>query len=161
MPLDGDHILSTVISIIDKLDRLRSPMDFIDDEDDLNDLDLDMDDVDFDIGDVDLGLASKNIDDIAHRLSQLTERWQYDGIAAASPLTMASGTDAVLTADKPFSIEFFRSLPADAEGKYWGVYAVIMDKTGCSPELYISSSLAPGVESNPTLPPAEVAPIIC
>jgi hypothetical protein len=68
------------------------------------------------------------------------ERTNYDSVAAASPLTMAPGLDDALAVDQAPNMAFFRSLPGDTEGLYWGIYALIMEKEGCRPYLYIGSA---------------------
>lgn len=71
--------------------------------------------------------------------STFKERSDYDSVAASSPLTMAPSMDAVLSAAVPPPLDFFRSLPDEPEGSHWGVYALLMEKSGSKPGLYIGT----------------------
>lgn len=54
----------------------------------------------------------------------------------AFPPTLTS----VLQSHSPPSLDFFRSLNADASrDKVWGIYIVLMEKTGDKPKLYVGS----------------------
>jgi hypothetical protein len=104
---------------------------------------------------MDLDLPSSKIDNVVHGLVMLDvpswymnptfkilfqARADYDSVAGASPLTMAPGLDDALAAASPPNMAFFRSLPGDTEGLYWGIYALVMEKEGCRPCLYIGSA---------------------
>jgi hypothetical protein len=87
----------------------------------------------FDLDLLQLGPAARKVDDIAYGLvsvdapdwyinpafkSVFAERSSYDSIAASSPLIMAPGLDGVLFAEKPPSVDFFRSLPSALDGDH-------------------------------------------
>lgn len=63
-------------------------------------------------------------------------------IAASASLTFAPGLLRVLQSDSPPSatMEFFKSLSAEtSDFQWWGVYAIVMEKAGHRPILYIGS----------------------
>lgn len=66
------------------------------------------------------------------------ERPSYDSIAACSPLTFPLNLYEVLTSSTPPSIDYFKSLPL-ATPTLWGIYAIVMAKSGCEDGLYIGS----------------------
>jgi hypothetical protein len=103
---------------------------------------------------LDLGLADSRIDNIAYGIISLNapswyinptfkttfaERMDWDCVSAASQLTMAPGVEDVIAADAPPCLDIFRSLPQDTDGLYWAIYAIVMEKPGCRPCLYIGS----------------------
>jgi hypothetical protein len=103
---------------------------------------------------LDLGLACSRIDDIAYGIISLNApswyinptfktifagRMDWDCVSAASQLTMAPGIEDVIAADAPPCLDVFRSLPQDTDGLYWAIYAIVMEKHGCRPCLYIGS----------------------
>ena len=53
-------------------------------------------------------------------------------------LTFAPGFMDVVRKDSPPNLDFFKSLPTD-EFKKWGVYALVLEKPGCRPRLYVGS----------------------
>lgn len=55
-----------------------------------------------------------------------------------SGLTFAPGLFQVLESKTPPTIAFFKTL-AIIDGKYWGVYAIVLEKPGCIPLIYIGS----------------------
>jgi len=103
----------------------------------------------------DLDVASSKIDNVVHGIIELDapswyinpafqtlfkERSTYDSVAAASPLTMASGLDDVLSDPDPPSLDFLRSLPMlPKDAKFWAIYGIVMEKAGCDPDLYCGS----------------------
>jgi hypothetical protein len=107
-------------------------------------VDLVQDDLDSDPDlDLDLDDALSKIDDLTYDLININapawyinptfktvfgERSSYDGIAACSPLTLAPELPDVLSSATPPSLDFFRSLPPAPSGKYWGIYACLMEK---------------------------------
>ncbi|KAJ4344321.1 atp2, beta subunit of the F1 sector of mitochondrial F1F0 ATP synthase [Ascochyta clinopodiicola] len=67
------------------------------------------------------------------------ERASYDSVAVCSPLAFAPALSGVLDSPRTPSIAFFKSLPPATDDDSWAVYAVVMEKADCSPELYIGS----------------------
>jgi len=61
-----------------------------------------------------------------------------DQFAAGLFLTFATGLLDMLQSDCPPSIDYFKGLPSDGKG-FWGVYALVLEKPGCPPLLYIGS----------------------
>lgn len=66
-------------------------------------------------------------------LDMLTE------IASAASLCFAPGLLDVVQAAAPPSITFFKSLPTDTFQR-WAIYALVLEKDGCRPRLYIGSA---------------------
>ncbi|KAB2105124.1 hypothetical protein AG0111_0g6896 [Alternaria gaisen] len=66
------------------------------------------------------------------------ERSSYDSVAACSSLIFCPNLYEVLTSPTPPSIDYFKSLPP-ATPTLWGVYAIVMAKSGCEDGLYIGS----------------------
>ena len=59
-----------------------------------------------------------------------------------APITIAPGLDSVLLFPEPPTLDFFRSLSRSlpkVHSKAWGVYALLLEKPGCSPALYVGS----------------------
>lgn len=54
------------------------------------------------------------------------------------PLDFAPGFFDVLQSQTPPSTEFFQSLPA-VQKKQWGVYLILLQKAGCSDQIYVGS----------------------
>lgn len=59
-------------------------------------------------------------------------------IITAASLIFAPGLLEVLQAATPPTIDFFKRLPAKTK-RHWGVYAVVMEKNGARPRVYIGS----------------------
>ena len=58
----------------------------------------------------------------------------------SSPLSVAPGLDLVLSSNTPPSIEFFKQLPRPSTTiKQWGIYAIVIERPGEPPKLYIGS----------------------
>lgn len=117
-----------------------------------SDFEPDDDDVlEIDMSDVDPSAFAKLIEDAAHTLASITapdwyinpdfkmlfkERFSYDSIAAASPLTFAPGLEEVLTSPEAPDPAFLKSLPAytsiegieDDEGELWAIYGIVMER---------------------------------
>lgn len=66
------------------------------------------------------------------------DRSNYDIIADCSPLSLAPNLGSILAANKPPTIAFFKSLPSPSS-QTWGIYALLFEKAGCQPLLYIGS----------------------
>lgn len=102
-----------------------------------------------------LGSLETYVDDAAFRLLSLElPRWYinpdikvvfldraaWDSVVDSSPLSFAPGVDQVLSSTEPPSINFFRTLPTPSKTrKQWGIYALVLERPGCTPILYIGS----------------------
>ena len=67
------------------------------------------------------------------------DRDDLNKVVDAYPLQFGPNMDTVLGGEHPSGIDFFRTLPA-AAGQKWAVYAVLMEKAGERPALYIGSA---------------------
>lgn len=61
-----------------------------------------------------------------------------EAVASAASLAFAPGLFDVVQSATPPSIQFFKSLPLGTTYQ-WGVYAIVLEKPGCRPRLYIGS----------------------
>lgn len=62
------------------------------------------------------------------------------GIAAAAAITFAPGLLDAVQSTTPPTIDFFKSLPgSDAVREIWGIYAIVLEKAGNRPRLYVGS----------------------
>ncbi|RYP56555.1 hypothetical protein DL771_011874 [Monosporascus sp. 5C6A] len=68
--------------------------------------------------------------------------------ASTSPFSFTPGLFDVVQSTTPPTIQYFKSLPIGTSSR-WGIYAIVLEKSGCRPRLYIGSgtSAAGGVSS--------------
>lgn len=65
----------------------------------------------------------------------------FDDIVSLSPLSFAPGLQSVLEAPEPPCLDFFFTLPTPTSVDYlWAIYAIVLQKPGCTPKLYIGSA---------------------
>jgi hypothetical protein len=72
--------------------------------------------------------------------SALVPKSYYDDLCAGSPLSFAVGILDVILSPYPPSVAFFEFLPnPQKHQKLWGVYGLVLAKSGCKPKVYLGS----------------------
>lgn len=61
-----------------------------------------------------------------------------ESMLSSAFLLFAPGLFEVIQASTPPNIAFFKTLPANFS-KRWGIYALVLEKQGCRPKIYIGS----------------------
>ncbi|KPM39959.1 Carbamoyl-phosphate synthase arginine-specific large chain [Neonectria ditissima] len=71
----------------------------------------------------------------------LTSQEALEAIASSASLAFAPGLFEVVQSTVPPTLQYFKNLPRKISRR-WGIYAIVLEKSGCRPKLYIGSGTA-------------------